>query len=258
MLKIGLGLLIVIVTIIGVAIGRYPFLRMNRATIALVGATLLIVIDAISLEEAYRTIDLDTIILLFAMMIINVNLRLAGFFKLVNDRIIRLAQSPGQLLALVIFASGLLSAIFLNDTIVLMFTPFVAEITLILKRNPIPYLVGLATAANIGSTATIIGNPQNMLIGIASQIPFTTFIAYQAPIALIGLSLAWGVIMLIYRAEFTTPAFGERPQVKPRHYRGADDCCAGLGRAHSPGGPGRGRFAADYPPAQAGTGFPGG
>jgi Na+/H+ antiporter NhaD/arsenite permease-like protein len=219
MLKIGLGLLIVIVTIIGVAIGRYPFLRMNRATIALVGATLLIVIDAISLEEAYRTIDLDTIILLFAMMIINVNLRLAGFFKLVNDRIIRLAQSPGQLLALVIFASGLLSAIFLNDTIVLMFTPFVAEITLILKRNPIPYLVGLATAANIGSTATIIGNPQNMLIGIASQIPFTTFIAYQAPIALIGLSLAWGVIMLIYRAEFTTPAFGERPQVKPRHYR---------------------------------------
>lgn len=219
MITTWLALPVIVMTIIGVAIGRYPFLRMNRATIALVGATILIGIGAISLETAYQTLDLDTLVLLFAMMIINANLRLGGFFRLISNGLIRWARSPAQLLALVIFAAGILSAIFLNDTIVLVFTPFVAEITRTLKRNPIPYLVGLATAANIGSTATIIGNPQNMLIGIASGIPFATFTAYLAPIALIGLSLAWLVIVLIYRQEFGAGGFSDRPQIKPRHYR---------------------------------------
>lgn len=214
-----LALLVIIVTIIGVALGRYPLLRMNRATIALVGATILIAMGAISLEGAYETLDLDTLVLLFAMMIINVNLRLAGFFRLVGDNLIRQARSPGQLLALIIVASGLLSALFLNDTIVLVFTPFVTEITLSLKRNPIPYLMGLATAANIGSTATITGNPQNMLIGISSQIPFMTFTGYLGPLALVGLGLAWFIIVITYRAEFTTSFCAERPHIAPRYYR---------------------------------------
>jgi Na+/H+ antiporter NhaD/arsenite permease-like protein len=214
-----LALLIIIITIIGVAVGRYPFLRMNRATIALVGATVLIGMGAISLEAAYDTLDLDTLILLFAMMILNVNLRLAGFFRLVNSGLIRWARSPAQLLALIIMAAGLLSALFLNDTIVLVFTPFVAEVVLALKRNPMPYLVGLVTAANIGSTATIIGNPQNMLIGIASRIPFVTFTAYLIPVALVGLGLAWLVIVLIYRAEFINASFSEQVQVRSRYYR---------------------------------------
>jgi Na+/H+ antiporter NhaD/arsenite permease-like protein len=216
---IWLALLVIIVTIVGVALGRYPFLRMNRATIALVGATFLIAMGAISLERAYETLDLDTLVLLFAMMIINVNLRLAGFFRLVGNNLIHQARSPGQLLALIIAVSGLLSALFLNDTIVLVFTPFVAEITLALKRNPIPYLVGLVTAANIGSTATITGNPQNMLIGISSHISFITFTIYLAPVALLGLSLAWGIIVITYRAEFTTPFLAERPRLARRHYR---------------------------------------
>jgi Na+/H+ antiporter NhaD/arsenite permease-like protein len=197
-----LALPIIAATLVGVAVGRYPWLRMNRATIALLGATLLILAGAIPLERAYAALDLNTLVLLFAMMIININLRLAGFFALVSARIVGLARSPRLLLALIVVASGVLSAIFLNDTIVLMFTPVVIEITLALKRNPIPYLVGLVGAANIGSTATITGNPQNMLIGMSSQIPFVAFSAHLAPVALAGLAVAWIVLVVVYREEF--------------------------------------------------------
>jgi Na+/H+ antiporter NhaD/arsenite permease-like protein len=206
-------LLVVAVTIVGVAVGRYPFLRMNRATIALAGATLLMAIGAISLEEAYATLDLDTLTLLFAMMILNANLRLAGFFQLVGSRVVALARTPSQLLAWIVLASGVLSALFLNDTIVLIFTPLVLEICRTLRQPPIPYLIALMTAANIGSTATITGNPQNMIIGIASGIPFTTFTAYLAPVALAGMVIAWAVVVLIYRRELAAATFSHVPEL---------------------------------------------
>jgi Na+/H+ antiporter NhaD/arsenite permease-like protein len=202
-LQTWLTLFLILLILVGIALGRYPWLRMNRATIALVGATLLVLIGAIGLEEAYAAIDMNTIVLLFAMMIINVNLRLAGFFRLVNRRVAQWAHSPRGLLALIVAVAGLLSALFLNDTIVLMFTPLVLEMTAARQRNPIPYLIGLATAANIGSVATITGNPQNMLIGMSSGIPYVTFTAYLAPVAIVGLALAWGVLVLVYRGEFT-------------------------------------------------------
>jgi Na+/H+ antiporter NhaD/arsenite permease-like protein len=201
----GITALIILTIYAAIAIGRVPALRMNRATIALVGAGILLLIGAIDEEHAFEAIDLGTITLLFGMMIINVNLSLAGFFGLVGDRVLRLARSPGMLLALVIAASGVLSALFLNDTICVLFTPFVVDITLRARRNPIPYLMGLATAANIGSTATITGNPQNLLIGQASGIPYLTFLAQLAPVALAGLVVAWVVIVLLYRREFRTP-----------------------------------------------------
>lgn len=172
-----LTLPLVLLTLLGVAAGRYPRLRMNRATIALVGATALMLVGAISLEQAYAALDMNTPLLLFAMMILNVNLRLAGFFGVISGRVMHWARSPRQLLALIIVAGGVLSALFLNDTIVLMFTPLVLEVVLHLKRNPNPYLIGLAAAANVGSVATITGNPQNMLIGISSGIDYVTFAA---------------------------------------------------------------------------------
>lgn len=214
-----LTIFLVILTLIGVAVGRYPWLRMNRATIALVGATLAIVMGSLTLEQAYAALDLNTLVLLLAMMVLNVNLRLAGFFRLISTRVVRLAHSPRQLLALLILAAGVLSALFLNDTIVLMFTPLVLEVTQALKRNPIPYLMGLTAAANIGSTATITGNPQNMLIGISSGIPYLTFTAFLAPVALVGLGLAWLVLITVYRQEFTPVILPESPDLKVELYR---------------------------------------
>ncbi len=212
-----LWLLVIVLTLIGVAVGRYPWLRMNRATIALVGATTLIALRAIPLEEAYQAIDMNTILLLFAMMVLNVNLRLAGFFQWVTARVVKWARSPRALLALLLFTSGLLSAFFLNDTIVLMFTPLVIEVTGTLRRNPIPYLIGLVSAANIGSAATIVGNPQNMIIGLASGIPFVQFTASLFPASIIGLCLIWVILVAFYRQEFSG-ALEFTPQVTVRIY----------------------------------------
>jgi Na+/H+ antiporter NhaD/arsenite permease-like protein len=211
--------LVIAVTLVGVAIGRYPRLRMNRATIALVGATILIAMGTIPLEKAYLAVDWNTIVLLFAMMVLNVNLRVAGFFHLVTSRVVRLAHTPRRLLALVVVVSGVLSAIFLNDTIALMMTPLVLELALALGCNPLPYLVGLVTAANIGSVATITGNPQNMLVGISSGISFVDFFLGLAPVAAVGLVVIWGVIVVVYRREFAHRLFPTTYEIPPRSYR---------------------------------------
>jgi Na+/H+ antiporter NhaD/arsenite permease-like protein len=215
-----IALLIITLTLIGVAIGRFPLFRLNRATIALVGASLLVVANVITLEQAYHAIDFNTIALLFAMMVLNINLRLAGFFNIVSSRIVRSARSPKQLLYWLIFASGILSSLFLNDTIVLVFTPLVLEVVLGLKRNPIPYLLALATAANVGSAATIVGNPQNMIIGVFSQIPFARFALILTPVAFVGLWLIGVIIVWFYPKEFSNAPLPVIPETKPpRHFK---------------------------------------
>ncbi len=211
--------LIVGVTLTGVAVGRWPWLRMNRATIALVGATALIALGVIPLEQAFRAVDWNTIVLLFAMMVLNVNLRTAGFFHLVTSRMVRLARTPRRLLALVIGVSGVLSAIFLNDTIALMMTPLVLELALSFRRNPLPYLVALVTAANVGSVAAITGNPQNMLVGLSSGISFVSFTAALAPIAMAGLVVIWLVMIVVYRAEFAPALLAGDPEWPVPEYR---------------------------------------
>jgi len=170
---------------------------------------------AIPLETAYEAIDWNTLLLLFGMMVLNVNLRLAGFFHLVTARVVAFARTPRQLLALIVAVSGLFSALFLNDTIVLVFTPLVLDIVAALRRNPLPYLVALVTAANVGSTATITGNPQNMLVGISSGIGFVPFTMALGPIALLGLGVIWVVIVLVYPAEFRAARLPTTYQFEP-------------------------------------------
>ncbi len=193
---------LIVLIYVGIAVGRVPWLRMNRAGIALVGAAALVVLGALTEEQAIHAIDMETLLLLGAMMVINVNLRLSGFFGGVAAFTVRWARTPKLLLAGIIVASGVLSAVFLNDPVCLMFTPVVVELALRLKRDPIPYLVGLGAAANVGSVATLTGNPQNIVIGQASGIPYVTFLAYLGPVALVGLAICWGVIVLAYPSEF--------------------------------------------------------
>lgn len=214
-----LNLLTILLTLIGIAIGSYPGFRMNRATIALVGATTLVIINNLSLEEAANLVDINTIMLLFAMMVLNINLRLSGFFNIIANRIIRIAKTPQQLLALIIFSSGFLSALFLNDTIVIMFTPLLIEVVLKLKRNPIPYLIALATSANVGSVATIVGNPQNMIIGIFSGLNFIEFAIKLFPVAIIGLLIIWMIIVIVYKKEFREKVVLESDEFQPRIFK---------------------------------------
>lgn len=196
---------IVLLTYVGVALGSVPRTRMNRATIALVGAAALVALGAVTEEEAIYAIDLGTLLLLGAMMVINNNLRMAGFFTLVTNRVLALAKSSRMLLAIIIGASGVLSALFLNDTICLMLTPLLVDVTLRLRRDPLPYLIGLAVATNVGSVATITGNPQNILIGQSSRINYVDFLIALGPVAFVGLVICWLVIVLIYRDEFRKP-----------------------------------------------------
>ena len=195
-------LLIFAGTYLVVAIGRLPGFRLDRTGAAIVGASLMVAFNVLSAGEAWAAINYDTILLLFGMMIVVANLRLSGFFSLVSAWVVEHARGPIWLLSGIVAVSGVFSAFFVNDTMCLVMTPLVLEITKRLGRNPIPYLLAVAMASNIGSVATITGNPQNMMIGNFSGIPYRTFAAALAPVAAIGLLLTVLVISMVYRVEF--------------------------------------------------------
>lgn len=203
-------LFLVALTYAGVALGGLPGLRMNRATVALVGAAAVVATGGLDMEQALAALDLHTMLLLFSMMVLNANLRLSGFFSLVAAATLKGARGPRSLLVMLLVTSGLLSALFLNDTICLMLTPLVLEVTRRLRRNPLPYLIGLATSANIGSVATITGNPQNMLVGMSSGLGYVEFLVELGPVAALGLVLNYGILVLGFRDEFARP-FQEGP-----------------------------------------------
>ncbi|WP_241911867.1 anion transporter [Telmatospirillum siberiense] len=187
---------------LALAIGRIPGFSIDRAGIALVGAGLMIASGALSLEEAYKAVDLDTITLLLGMMIVVASLRLSGFFAAASAWIGMHAGRPMILLGAVVAISGGLSAFLVNDAVCLVLTPLVLELTLALGRRPMPYLLAVAMASNIGSTATITGNPQNIMIGSFSHIPYGKFVLALGPVALAGLIITVALIAVLHRAEF--------------------------------------------------------
>jgi Na+/H+ antiporter NhaD/arsenite permease-like protein len=186
-------------TYLALAFGKIPGLRIDRAGIALVGAAAMMACGVLSMQDAARAVDYETIVLLFGMMVVVAYLRFAGFFSMATDWIAANFSGPFVLLAVTIALSGILSAFLVNDVVCVALTPLVLHLCQRLKRPPIPYLVGLATASNIGSVATITGNPQNIIIGSLSQISYLRFAARLAPIALIGLFINFAVVALVYR-----------------------------------------------------------
>jgi len=185
-------------TYLGLALGYIPGLRMNRATIALVGSAFLIALGVLNLQEAWDAIDASTIVFLLSMMVVNANLSYAGFFRRSLSVILSVTRSPLGLLIALTFGSGILSAFFLNDTLALIFTPLTLSLTQTLGLNPIPYLLAIAGATNIGSVATLSGNPQNILIGSFSGISYLDFLRALAPVALTGLVIQIGLLWLLY------------------------------------------------------------
>ena len=194
--------IIFIATYFVLAIGRFPGLRLDRTGAAIIGASLIVAFGVLKLDEAYAAIHMDTIVLLFGMMIVVANLRLSGFFTLVSEWVVEHAHAPLTLLSAIAVVSAVLSAFFVNDTVCIALAPLVAEVTKSLRRNPVPYLLALAMSSNIGSVATLTGNPQNMLIGSFSGIGYTTFTRALAPVAAIGLVVCVAILWLIYRDEF--------------------------------------------------------
>jgi len=203
--------IIFLITYIFIGLRRIPRVHIDRPAGALVGAVLMIVCGVITLDQAFAAVDMHTLLLLLGMMIITVYLRIAGFFELMADKILSLSRTPLQLLIFVTISSGLLSALFVNDTICLLYAPIILEVTLQLRVNPLPYLLALAMSSNIGSVMTVTGNPQNMLIGIYSKVPYLSFFGAMFPIALAGLGVCATVIWLVYRKEMRPNAFVSRP-----------------------------------------------
>ncbi|HVH77520.1 MAG TPA: anion transporter [Stellaceae bacterium] len=220
--KEGAAVLIFAATYVVMAVGKLPGFYLDRAGAALLGASLMVAAGVLSLDEALRAIDFATLALLLGVMIVVGNLRLSGFFRLVANWVVARARHPLLLLFAIIVVSGFFSAFLVNDAICLVLTPLVLDLVLRLKRNPSPYLLAIAMASNIGSTATITGNPQNIIIGGLSQIPYVAFAARLAPVAAIGLMIAFALIAAAYPAEFWTrerlaaplvPAHAHRPLV---------------------------------------------
>jgi Na+/H+ antiporter NhaD/arsenite permease-like protein len=189
-------------TYLVLGIGRLPGFRVDRTGAAIIGASLMLAANVLTVEEAYASINYDTIMLLFGMMIVVANLRLSGFFTVVSAWVVEHARRPLLLLGGIVIVSGVFSAFFVNDTMCLVLTPLVIEITDRLRRNRVPYLLAVAMASNVGSVATITGNPQNMMIGSLSRIPYRTFTAELAPVAAVGLALTVLVLAVVYRREF--------------------------------------------------------
>lgn len=215
-----LAYIVLLLTYLGLGLGYIPGYRMNRAAIAIIGAALLIVLGVLDLDSAWKALDPTTLVFLFGIMVLNAHLGYAGFFQLTLNWLVHLAKTPFGLLVWLTFATGLLSALFLNDTIAILFTPLVLGVTRALKLPPVPYLLALAGATNLGSLATLTGNPQNILVGSFSKIPFLDFALALAPVALVSLTLQVGLLYLLYPAVRSRAPLPPLPEMRFRLNRG--------------------------------------
>src|SRR2546430_550999 len=191
---------------------RLKILPLNRPAAALLGTVLMVACGVLTPEQAYRAVDYDTLVLLLGMMLIASYLLLAGFFDWAADWILRRAKSPQSLLLYLILTSGVLSALLVNDTVCLMLTPLVVAVMVRGKLPLPPYLLALAMSANLGSVATLVGNPQNMIIGHLSKIPFLRFSASLLPVALVGMAIEYAVLRAGFR-KVLRQAVIHRPEV---------------------------------------------
>ena len=179
---------------LGMILGGLPFLQLDRTGVALLGAIALIGVGAVSPEEAARAVHLPTVILLFSFMVVSAQLRLGGFYPWVTLRLADSALAPLALLGGVITVVAALSAVFSNDIVCLSIAPVLADACVRRRLNPVPFLLALACAANVGSAATLIGNPQNMLIGSALRLSFAGYAAEAALPVVLGLFATWAII----------------------------------------------------------------
>ena len=203
---------ILALTYIGVTFTQLPHVNIDRPAAALMGALLMVLTGVLSFNQAIGIIDFHTITLLLGMMLLTAALQQADFFNLMAARSIALARTPWQMLLSVTLVTAVGSAFMVNDVVVLLFTPVVIAACRLLDRNPTPYLIAEAMASNIGSVATEIGNPQNMLIGVTSGISFTRFLLYLLPVAVVSTLILLISIFLFYRRHMSVDFAGEKLQ----------------------------------------------
>ncbi len=198
-----LSVLVFILVYVGMALGRVPWLAVDRTGVALLGLIVLLATGDLTFAEAGRAVDGPTIALLFALMILSAQFEGSGFYGWVADRATHAAKNPKALLAVLVAVTGLLSALLTNDVVAVAMTPLVAAGLLAQKREARPYLIALAGAANAGSAATLIGNPQNILIGQASGIAFWPYVGFALPPTALSLAAVYYAVLTTWRETFS-------------------------------------------------------
>ena len=212
-------LIICVVVYLGMMLGHLPWLKVDRAAIALGGAIALLAAAELTEAQAVASVDFGTIGMLFGLMLLSIQFELSGLYGAVSARVGAVQTRPAILLALLIGLVGVMSALLTNDVVAVAMTPVVLSICLRRELNPVPFLLAIAFAANAGSVATLIGSPQNMLIGERLQLSFVHYMAYAAVPALLSLGVVWLALMLFYRAHWQL----QRPDAADRsaHSAGA-------------------------------------
>lgn len=215
---IPIAIFIAAYVLIAVQSGRGSHL--DRTAAAFCGAVAMILLGVISLDQAYQSIDWNTLIFLLGIMILVAHFQLSGFFDWIAVHVARISRTRFQLLVLLVVTSGVLSAFFVNDTICLVFTPIVLVVVDRLDAPPIPYLIALATSANIGSVMSVTGNPQNAVVGISAHLSFLGFLAHLAPVSLVGLALNIGLLVLFFHRDVLYhPLVARAPSIEFRLHR---------------------------------------
>ena len=186
---------------LGIALGKIPGLAIDRVGVALLGAIGMVIFGVVTPENAVKSIDLPTILLLYSLMIISAQLRLGGFYTWIALKIVPFYNHPRLFLLITMLVSALLSAVLANDIVCFAFTPVLALSLVEAGLNPLPFLIGLAVSSNIGSASTIIGNPQNMLIGQIGHLDFAKFFFWCSPPSLLALFTSYLIILWIYRKK---------------------------------------------------------
>lgn len=199
-------LLVFWVVYLGMILGGLPFTQLDRTGVALLGAIVLVATGAVSMEEAWRAVHVPTLILLFAFMVLSAQMRLGGFYGWVTRRVAALPLSPPALLAALVASVAALSAVFSNDIVCLAVAPVLIDACRDRGLAPVPFLLALACAANVGSAATLIGNPQNMLIGETLGLSFAGYAVQVAVPVALGLGVVWGVVVLRTAGRWELPA----------------------------------------------------
>ena len=200
---------------IGMALGRWPWLRIDRTGIALLGAIALVAAGAVGGTDAALAVDIPTLLMLFGLMILSAQFAACGFYDWCSAQIAASAASPSAILALTVVVAGLLSALLANDIVVFAMTPMLIAGLRGRGLDPRPYLIGLAGGSNAGSAATIIGNPQNILIGQMGDLDFWRFLALAAPPALMGLAAVFAVVWWIWRTRLVIAPAASRLALPP-------------------------------------------
>jgi Na+/H+ antiporter NhaD/arsenite permease-like protein len=202
------AIIIFLISYGGIAIGSFPGLAIDRTGIALLGAIAMLAAGVLNEIEAFDAINLPTILLLYALMVLSAQFTISGFYTKVARTLTRFMGNPKWFLFLLMITSALLSAFLVNDIVCLAFTPVVCVAVIRASLNPVPFLIGLACASNIGSAATIMGNPQNMLIGQVGGLHFWEYLIWCTPPTVLALCAAYGIVVFLYRGKWQEASSG--------------------------------------------------